>query len=191
MMRDDTKNHDHKQTCTDILQEIDRLDRIIRELLKLGRPGRLNLIECSPNDIVERALSLVSFRAREKGIVIEKKLGCAESFFVDYEQIEQVMLNLLINGIEAISGFPATLTVETASSNGYIRISVSDTGSGIPEEDMERIFHPYYSTKEMGTGLGLSITSNIVETHKGKIRVSSDREKGSTFTVLIPSDLSA
>ncbi len=191
MMRDDTTNPEHAQTCADILQEIDRLDRIIRELLKLGRPSRLNLIECSPNEIVDRVLSLVSFRAREKGIIIEKRLCCTESFFVDYEQIEQVILNLLINGIEAMSGFPATLTVETASSNGYISISVSDTGSGIPEEHMEKIFHPYYSTKEMGTGLGLSITSNIVETHKGKIRVSSDREKGSTFTVLIPSDLSA
>ncbi len=189
MMRDDTTNPEHKQTCTDILQEIDRLDRIIRELLKLGRPSRLNLIECSPNEIVDRALSLVSFRAREKGIVVEKRLGCRELFFVDYEQIEQVVLNLLINGIEAINGFPATLTVETASSNGYVRISVSDTGSGISEEDMEKIFRPYYSTKDIGTGLGLSITSNIVETHKGKVRVSSDKEKGSTFTILIPSDL--
>lgn len=189
MMRDDTTNPEHKQTCTDILQEIDRLDRIIRELLKLGRPSKLNLIECSPNEIVDRALSLVSFRAREKGIVVEKRLGCRELFFVDYEQIEQVVLNLLINGIEAINGFPATLTVETASSNGYVRISVSDTGSGISEEDMEKIFRPYYSTKDMGTGLGLSITSNIVETHKGKVRVSSDKEKGSTFTILIPSDL--
>ena len=189
LMRDDTTNPEHKQTCTDILQEIDRLDRIIRELLKLGRPSKLNLIECSPNEIVDRALSLVSFRAREKGIVVEKRLGCRELFFVDYEQIEQVVLNLLINGIEAINGFPATLTVETASSNGYIKISVSDTGSGISEEDMEKIFRPYYSTKDMGTGLGLSITSNIVETHKGKVRVLSDKEKGSTFTILIPSDL--
>ena len=169
--------------------EIDRLDRIIRELLKLGRPSELNLIECSPNEIVERALSLVSFRAREKGIAIEKRLGCSELFCVDYEQIEQVVLNLLINGIEAINGFPAKLAVETASSNGYIAISVSDTGSGIPEEDMDKIFRPYYSTKELGTGLGLSITSNIVEIHKGKIEVSSNRESGTTFTILIPSDL--
>jgi signal transduction histidine kinase len=191
IMRDDTKNPEHKQTCADILKEIDRLDRIIRELLKLGRPSELNLIECSPNEIVERALSLVSFRAREKSIVIEKRLECGELFFVDYEQIEQVVLNLLINGVEAINGFPAKLTIETASSNGYIRISVSDTGSGISEEDMDKIFRPYYSTKAMGTGLGLSITNNIVEIHKGKIRVSSDKEEGTTFTILIPSDLKA
>jgi signal transduction histidine kinase len=189
MMRDDTKNPEHKQTCADILQEIDRLDRIIRELLKLGRPSKLNLIECSPNEILDRALTLVSFRAREKGIAIEKRLDCSELFFVDYQQIEQVVLNLLINGIEAINGFPAKLTVETASSDGYVRISVSDTGSGISEDNIEKIFRPYYSTKEMGTGLGLSITNNIVETHKGKIRVSSDKEKGSTFTIWIPRDL--
>jgi signal transduction histidine kinase len=103
-MRDDTKNPEHKQTCADILKEIDRLDRIIRELLKLGRPSELNLIECSPNEIVERALSLVSFRAREKSIVIEKRLECGELFFVDYEQIEQVVLNLLINRLRRLMG---------------------------------------------------------------------------------------
>lgn len=189
MMRDDTTNPEHKQTCSDILNEIDRLDRIIKELLKLGRPGRLTLIECSPNEIVERALSLVSFKARDKGIAVEKKLNCTELFFVDYEQIEQVVLNLLINGIEAINGFPARLTVETGSSNGYIEIKVSDTGQGISEEDIGKIFRPYYSTKEMGTGLGLSITNNIVETHRGRIQVISDKKEGSTFTILIPSDL--
>jgi len=188
-MEEETDNPEHKHTISDILTEIDRLDRIIKELLKLGHPSELNLIECSPNEIVDRALSLVSFKAREKGIAIEKRLDCNESFYVDYEQIEQVLLNLLINGIEAINGFPAKITVETGSVNGYLKISVTDTGSGISEDEKDKIFRPYYTTKERGTGLGLSITNRIVETHRGKILFTTEKDKGSTFTILIPSNI--
>jgi len=189
LMEEETDNPEHKHTISDILTEIDRLDRIIKELLKLGHPSELNLIECSPNEIVDRALSLVSFKAREKGIAIEKRLDCNESFYVDYEQIEQVLLNLLINGIEAINGFPAKITVETGSVNGYLKISVTDTGSGISEDEKDKIFRPYYTTKERGTGLGLSITNRIVETHRGKILFTTEKDKGSTFTILIPSNI--
>ncbi|MFQ5788640.1 MAG: PAS domain-containing sensor histidine kinase [Thermodesulfobacteriota bacterium] len=189
IMKDETKNIEHKQTCKDILKEIDRLDRIIRELLQLGHPSDLNLIECSPNEIVDRALSLINIKAKQKGIIIEKRLKCMEHFFLDYEQIEQVILNLLLNGIESINGLPAKLTIETGVSNGFLKISISDTGSGLSEDDKEKIFRPYYTTKDRGTGLGLSITNRIVETHKGKIIVTSEKEKGSTFTILIPSNL--
>jgi len=189
IMKDESKNLEHKETCKDILKEIDRLDRIIRELLKLGHPSDLNLIECSPNEIVERALSLISIKAKQKGVKIEKSLRCEEHFFVDYEQIEQVILNLLLNGIESINGLPAKLSIETGVSNGFLRISITDTGSGLSEDDKEKIFRPYYTTKDRGTGLGLSITNRIVETHKGKIVVTSEKEKGSTFTILIPSNL--
>ncbi len=189
IMKDETRNIEHKETCKDILKEIDRLDRIIRELLQLGHPSALNLIECSPNEIVEKALSLISIKAKQKGVIIEKSLKCKEHFFVDYEQIEQVVLNLLLNGIESINGLPAKLTIETGVSNGFLKISISDTGSGLSKDDKEKIFRPYYTTKDRGTGLGLSITNRIVETHKGKIVVTSKKDKGSTFTVLIPSNL--
>jgi len=135
IMKDESKNLEHKETCKDILKEIDRLDRIIRELLKLGHPSDLNLIECSPNEIVERALSLISIKAKQKGVKIEKSLRCEEHFFVDYEQIEQVILNLLLNGIESINGLPAKLSIETGVSNGFLRISITDTGSGLSEDD--------------------------------------------------------
>ncbi|MEE8297798.1 MAG: ATP-binding protein, partial [Thermodesulfobacteriota bacterium] len=189
IMKDETRNIEHKETCKDILKEIDRLDRIIRELLQLGHPSALNLIECSPNQIVEKALSLISIKAKQKGVIIEKSLKCKEHFFVDYEQIEQVVLNLLLNGVESINGLPAKLTIETGVSNGFLKISISDTGSGLSKDDKEKIFRPYYTTKDRGTGLGLSITNRIVETHKGKIVVTSKKDKGSTFTVLIPSNL--
>jgi signal transduction histidine kinase len=108
---------------------------------------------------------------------------------VDPEQIQQVLLNLLINGIDAMDGSSGKLTVETEGSNGQVKIKISDTGCGLSEKNKERIFHPFYSTKEHGTGLGLSISRRIVETHKGKLLISSEEGKGSTFTVVIPKNL--
>ncbi|HEX3036869.1 MAG TPA: ATP-binding protein [Thermodesulfobacteriota bacterium] len=185
LMKSETEVEEHKETISDILKEIDRLGRIIKELLQLGRHRSLNLIECSPNEIVERALNLVYAKAKEKGIEVEKKLNCKEQFCVDYEQIQQVVINLLINGIEAIDG-SGKLTVETENSDGHVKIKVADTGPGFPEEIKEKIFRPFFSQKEHGTGLGLPISSRIVESHKGRIVVSSEIGKGAMFTVVIP-----
>lgn len=190
LMKDETENEEHKQTIRDILNEISRLERIVKGLFQLGHPKSIQLIECTPNDIVERALNLVSMKAKEKGVTIRKDLACGVSFHVDHEQIEQVILNLLINGIEATGG-SGEIRVETRSSNGSVEISVSDTGCGVPDEEMERILQPFYSTKETGTGLGLAISSRIVEAHKGKLRITSRVGEGSTFVVEIPGDLDA
>ncbi|HSC33685.1 MAG TPA: ATP-binding protein, partial [Thermodesulfobacteriota bacterium] len=188
LMKDETENEEHRQTIRDILNEISRLERIVKGLFQLGHPKSLQLIECTPNDIVERALNLVSMKAKEKGITIKKDLACRTTFYVDHEQIEQVVLNLLINGIEA-TGRSGEVSVETRTNNGSVEISVSDTGCGVPDDEMERILQPFYSTKETGTGLGLAISSRIVEAHKGKLHIASRVGEGSTFVVEIPGDL--
>ncbi len=188
LMKNETQSQEHKETISDILKEIGRLERIIKELLQLASPRSLNLIECHPNEIVEKALGLARLKAHGKEILIEKKLNCFQRFKVDPEQIQQVVINLLINGVEAMND-SGRLTVETEGSNGHIQIKVSDTGCGFLEEDKEKIFRPFYSTKEHGTGLGLSISRRIMETHKGKILTSSEKDKGSTFTITIPENL--
>ena len=192
LMKNEIQNpEEHKQTISDILREISRLERIIKDLLKfahLSYPQSLTLIECEPNEIVERSLGLIYIKAKEKGINVEKKLNCSERFKVDPEQIQQVVINLLINGVEAMDK-PGRLTIETGSSNGHVLIEISDTGCGFSEEDKEKIFRPFYSNKEYGTGLGLPISRRIVEIHKGKILASSEKDKGSRFTVMIPTNL--
>ncbi|MCL4246302.1 MAG: sensor histidine kinase, partial [Candidatus Dadabacteria bacterium] len=105
-----------------------------------------------------------------------------------HEQIEQVVLNLLINSIDATGSF-GEVRVGTRCGNGSIEIEVSDTGCGIPDDETERILQPFYSTKETGTGLGLAISSRIVEAHRGKLHISSKVGEGSTFIVEIPNDL--
>ncbi|SRR5579875_1496959 len=188
LMKNEVQEPEHKQTIADVLKEIDRLNRIIRDLLQyaqLAHPRKLNLVETDPNEVVERVINLMNPKAQEKGIEVEKKLNPTEPFRVDPDQIEQVVMNLIINGIDAMNGH-GKLTVETQNTNGYISIKVSDTGQGLSEEAKEKIFRPFYSTKTNGTGLGLPISLGIVEMHEGKILVSSEKDKGSTFTVMIP-----
>jgi len=188
LMQAETENEEHKQTISEILNEIVRLERIVKGLFQLGHPKSLQLIECEPNDIVERALSLVNMRAKSKGVTIEKQLGCGNQFNVDHEQIEQVLLNLLINGIDATGSF-GTVKVETKNCNGTVEIAVSDTGCGFSEKDIDKILQPFYSTKERGTGLGLAISNGIVEAHGGKMHISSKKGSGSRFVVEIPNNL--
>ncbi len=188
LMQAETENEEHKQTISEILNEIVRLERIVKGLFQLGHPKSLQLIECEPNDIVERALSLVNMRAKSKGVTIEKQLGCGNQFNVDHEQIEQVLLNLLINGIDATGSF-GTVKVETKNCNGTVEIAVSDTGCGFSENDIDKILQPFYSTKERGTGLGLAISNRIVEAHGGKMNISSKKGSGSRFVVEIPNNL--
>jgi two-component system NtrC family sensor kinase len=188
LMQAETENEEHKQTISEILNEIVRLERIVKGLFQLGHPKSLQLIECEPNDIVERALSLVNMRAKSKGVTIEKQLGCGNQFNVDHEQIEQVILNLLINGIDATGSF-GTVKVETKNCNGTVEIAVSDTGCGFSENDVDKILQPFYSTKERGTGLGLAISNRIVEAHGGKMNISSKKGSGSRFVVEIPNNL--
>ena len=188
LMLDETENEEHRQTMSEVLDEISRLERIVKGLFDIGHPKSLQLMEFAPNDIVERALNLVGKKAKAKGVLIKKELSCANTFYVDHEQIEQVILNLLINSIDATGSF-GEVRVGTRCGNGSIEIEVSDTGCGIPDDETERILQPFFSTKETGTGLGLAISSRIVEAHKGKIHISSKVGEGSTFIVEIPNDL--
>jgi two-component system, NtrC family, sensor histidine kinase HydH len=103
----------------------------------------------------------------------------------DSDQIHQVLLNLLLNAVQAIEG-PGTVLVEIGSRDDYARVVVSDTGRGIAPQNLPNIFRPFYTTKGDGTGLGLSLAHRIVEDHQGRIEVSSVVGKGSKFEVLLP-----
>lgn len=191
LMKNEIQDPEHEQTIADILKEIDRLNRTIKDLLQyaqLAYPRKLNLVESDPNEIVEAALDLMNPKAEEKGIEVEKKLNSTGPFRVDHDQIVQVVMNLIINGIDAMSG-TGKLTVETQNADDYVLIKVSDTGYGLSEEAKEKIFRPFYSTKPNGTGLGLPICRGIIEAHKGKILFSGEKDQGSTFTVMIPVNL--
>ncbi|HKN18991.1 MAG TPA: ATP-binding protein [Dissulfurispiraceae bacterium] len=102
-------------------------------------------------------------------------------------QLNQVFMNLLVNAVHSIEK-QGEITVKTWLDNGHIKISISDTGSGILEENISRIFEPFFTTKDVGkgTGLGLSIAYDIVKKHAGEIEVNSEVGKGTTFKITIP-----
>jgi signal transduction histidine kinase len=174
--------------------EVDRISTLINELLDFARPSQMQPQKENINEIVEKMLLLLKNEVKEKSIEIEKKYASnLPKILVDKEQVKQVFLNMLLNGIQSAPK-GGVITVETRQAlygeREFVQVNIRDTGSGIPKEDLESIFDPFFTTKENGTGLGLSISHQIVEEHQGYIDVDSELGKGTTFHVNLPIDLS-
>jgi len=180
------------ELATLMVQEVDRLNRVVTQLIEFSRPIALVLQRCRPEDIVKRAVSLVERQAAERGIRIE--LQCAEgvpSIGVDPDRMNQVFLNLLLNAMEAMpSGGTISTTIHADEKNRQAVFAIRDTGEGIAPDQLGRIFDPYFTTKSTGTGLGLAIVHQIVEAHHGSIRVSSEPGTGTTVVVAVPLEAS-
>ena len=169
----------------EIQEEVKRLDRIIKELLNLASPRKLELTVVDPNEVVEKVVTIMKKRAHEKGIKLKTIYKCGYEFNIDYEKIEQVLINLLLNSVEAIED-KGEIVIETDTVDECLQIRVSDNGTGIPDTEINKIFDPFYSGKDHGTGLGLPISQKIIESHNGKIEVFSDVQKGTVFSITIP-----
>ena len=140
------------------------------------------------NDLVERVIALVEFEAKVHNKSIFKLLASdLQPVYTDPIQVQQVFLNILNNAVEAVEKH-GEIVVKTWSENGRVAISFSDNGRGIPPENLDKIFTPFFTTKPpgKGTGLGLSICYGIIEKLNGKIDVRSEPGKGTTFTIHLP-----
>ena len=170
----------------DIRQEIAQINRAVTDLVEMARPHPPQIRSSDLNATVEHAVILARQQALSKPIKINlvKSPGLPE---VDHDsvQIHQVLLNLLLNAVQAIDN-EGIIHVETAPQDGYAMIVVSDTGRGIPPENVPNIFRAFYTTKGNGTGLGLSLARRLVEEHQGRIEVSSVVGQGSKFVVFLP-----
>ncbi|HSC35592.1 MAG TPA: ATP-binding protein [Thermodesulfobacteriota bacterium] len=186
IMRSKSEDNDQQQSISEVLKEVRRLDRILKDLLQLSIPKEMDFRRADPNDVVERSVLVVSPIADEKGVTIETNLNCTEEFNLDFEKCQQVVINLLINGLDALETGEGKVTVETDSLGGELHIRVTDTGHGISPHEMEKVFEPFYTSKKQGTGLGLAISKRIIEAHNGSISVSSEVGTGSAFTVVLP-----
>ena len=186
IMRSKSEDNDQQQSISEVLKEVRRLDRILKDLLQLSIPKEMDFRRADPNDVVERSVLVVSPIADEKGVTIETNLNCTEEFNLDFEKCQQVVINLLINGLDALETGEGKVTVETHTNDGMLHIRVTDTGHGISPHEMEKVFEPFYTSKKQGTGLGLAISKRIIEAHNGSISVSSEVGTGSAFTVVLP-----
>ncbi len=166
--------------------EINRLDYIITQFLGAIRPAPVQLKIASLNDVVEETLKLLGPEIENRGVTVKTKLSRnLTSTPIDATQLQQVLVNLVKNAVQAMTTGGA-LTLQTGETADSIWVSVADTGGGIPQEQINRIFEPFYTTKKKGTGLGLMIVQRIVRAHNGRIELDSHVGRGTTFRIWLP-----
>lgn len=172
-----------------IIDEVNGLNKLTTEFLDFGRPMQLELKPISLNAVVDKTLQLMSVHITDNNVVVKENLDPSVPLIqADENQLEQVLRNILINSLQAMPNGGA-LTVQTGRApTGGAYLSVTDTGTGIPAEKLDRIFVPFFTTKTKGTGLGLSVVRKIVENHGGTIEVASEDGNGATFTIILPHD---
>ena len=171
-----------------IIQETMRCKIIIQDLLEFSREKEPEKTFANINNIIEKTLSMLENEFRLHHIRVEKLLSSGmPDIFVDVNQMHQVFVNLLLNAVEAIQE-QGVITVRSQRdpAKKCVRVDATDTGCGIPEENMPKIFEPFFSTKAKGTGLGLAVSYRIIRNHQGDIQVSSQPGQGTRFTIEIP-----
>ncbi len=184
---DGEKQRTFNKLIAQVKDEVGRIDQQISDFLNYSRPASVNLRPVDARQVVEDSLRIVEGHAEENHIKIA---------VVEYEDVPQMMgdpeflrsvfNNLFINAVQSMGANGGNLTVKIGSEENFVRIEIVDTGNGISEVNLQKIFEPYFSTKETGTGLGLAIVQKIVESHGGMIEVSSEENNGTTFTVRLP-----
>ena len=175
-----------KTVVKEVRQEVAQINRILTDLLETARPRAPEMRSSDLNTTVEHAVMLARQQVMSQPIKIEFTPGQdLPEVEHDSDQIHQVLLNLLLNSVQAIEG-SGLVRVAVFEQNDAAVVTVSDTGRGIPAEHLPNIFRPFYTTKGSGTGLGLSLARRIVEAHHGQIDVSSSSGKGTTFSVVLP-----
>jgi diguanylate cyclase (GGDEF)-like protein len=169
-----------------IMNEISRMSELTAEFLQFSRPQAIQYKDQSFQECLDRILSLTQSEASRQGheIFVQKP---AQPILVrvDRDRIVQVILNLIKNAFEAMNT-PGTVTITLSRSHEYATLTIRDTGVGIPEEYMNAIFQPFFTSKEKGTGLGLSICQKIIQDHDGTIDVWSEQNQGTMFTINLP-----
>jgi signal transduction histidine kinase len=170
----------------DVHLEIRQINHILTDLLQTARPHPPEVRPSDLNRTVEHAVVLACQQVLSRPIEIEfQNNPTLPNVEHDSEQIHQVVLNLLLNAIQAIEG-AGQIRVEISLLKGDAAITVADTGRGIAPEHLPNIFSPFYTTKANGTGLGLSLARRIAEEHHGRIEVTSEVGRGTTFLLVLP-----
>jgi signal transduction histidine kinase len=165
-----------------IQRNCNRINQLVTQLLESTRFSELDIGNYSINELLDEALEQVKDRIQIKGFEIKKDYQddiC--NIDVDAEKVKIALINLLVNAVEAMPGNGGVLSLKTYLKEGLCRLEIKDNGIGIPKDNIERLFEPFYTSKESGSGLGLTNTQNIILSHGGSIRVKSEEGKGTIF----------
>jgi signal transduction histidine kinase len=174
-----------------ISEEIRHIDNVVRNFLEFSRPPKLKMQKVSPSAVVDMALQLLRHRLESYGVDLGiDRQGRLPEILADPEQLKEVFVNLVVNACEAMGSGGVILVSEQEEIDErlgkVVVIQVSDNGPGIPQSILDKVFQPFFSTKEEGTGLGLSIATRIVEEHGGWMDVRSQEGEGATFIITLP-----
>jgi len=177
-----------QQTADIMIQEVDRLNRVVSQLLEFARPVSISAQPTSVKDLVADSLELIRQQAQDRQITIDSRdTAKIDQIKLDPDRLNQVLLNLNLNALEAMEpGGKLQIDISDCDDTRELIIRITDTGKGIAEADLPKIFDPYFTTKSSGTGLGLAIAHNIIEAMGGSIAVVSEVTVGTTFTVALP-----
>ncbi len=178
---------DDNEAASVMIKEVDRLNRVISELLEFARPSKMDLRPSDINTVLDHSVRLIRQDADLKNIKVELKTEKnLPDVMIDPDRFTQCLLNLYLNGIQSMTTGGELTVMSHSVEDQHVEVIVSDSGTGIPLEDLTHIFDPYFTTKPTGTGLGLAIVHKIVEAHDGKMSVHSGPNKGTIFTIQIP-----
>jgi len=185
---DPNKRATFVQLADQLKTEVARINRHITDFLKYSRPSKLDLQSVDIRVEAEDALRLVEARAEERGIdtrIIQD--GALPPVLADRESLRSVFTNLVINAVEAIEGDGGHISIRLSNADANsVKVEVTDSGCGIADHDISKVFEPYFSTKDTGTGLGLAIVRKAVDDHGGTISIASKEGSGTTFTIILP-----
>jgi signal transduction histidine kinase len=201
LLGDYHEGHPKRELISEVLGEVDRINRTLTGLLTLSRTHEAERVPVRLVEVLEHGLTLIATQARHQGVAIEKQFADGQlSVLGDATELRQLFLNLFLNSLQAMpSG--GRLSVEAVARDmpdearagskpsafdSRVEVRVTDSGCGIPAENIEKVFDPFFTTKRDGTGLGLSICHRIVERHEGEIGIESGVGEGTTVTVRLP-----
>jgi len=177
-----------KMLCGVIVEESSRLNNIVTEFLDFARPQTPRLRDIQLEDILRKNLVFLSPEFEKHGIRVQHDLnGRAMPLKADPDLLYRAFLNIFINAVQAMEQ-GGEMRVHAGVEDGYYRLDIEDTGCGISEENLARIFDPFFTCKDRGSGLGLSIVRNIIEGHQGTIAIESEEETGTRVTIRLPKE---
>lgn len=199
LLRQELKNPEQKEYLDVVISEVDRINRLIERMMNVTRPKELNIKETNIHKVLKDITLLEQEAVAKKNIRLEQVYDPSlPPIHVDEDQLKQVFFNLIRNAIEAspdkgkiqlvtrVSTGYSIKTSPSANSGQNIVVEIVDSGTGIKESDMKNLFTPLFTTKSKGSGLGLPISLKIIENHGGKIKVTSEKDLGTTVQVFLP-----
>jgi signal transduction histidine kinase len=167
-----------------------RIGDLINDLLDSSRPREVKLSKQSLKQVIESSVSIIEDRLKLKNMKLDMDLSAEiPELMIDRSQIEIALSNLFINAIEAMKEDMGVLGISVSEKDDNVMLKISDNGSGIPEEDLDGLFEPYFTSKKQGTGLGLTTVQNILNAHQASISVESELGVGTNFNIFFPTEI--